>query len=688
MRDIVLDFIKSKNKSMNILEISRKLDLPLKDIEYALDSLIEDNEVYLNDKKNIVLFERANFVKATIKTINEIFSFAINLSKDLEDIYISNENLNGAINGDIVTVKYYNDHLNRGIRGEVIDVLERKKEYYYGKLVLSSKYGFVLVSDKKLKFDIYISKSNLNGAKNGDTVYVKITKGSFDGNSPEGKIIEVTNDINKVDILVNEAGISTDFNEEIINEAQNLSREISFENREDFTSKLVVTIDGKDAKDLDDAISLEVKDSNYILGVHIADVSHYVKEGSKIDEEALKRATSVYLVDRVIPMLPKELSNDLCSLNPGVDKYTLSITMVIDKNFNVIDSKIQKTVIRSKHRLNYEDLNKYYSSKDSLFLDDKKLTDMLLNMKKLSEKLREKRMNNGSIDFDFKETKVIVGEKIEIEFQDSGVSNSIIEEFMILANQLVSEEYFWREIPFVYRTHLKPDFDKIEELNRFVRALGYTIKGDKRNINPNELKKLIDALKGSKYFYVVNKRILRSLKQATYTKELIGHFGLGIRYYSHFTSPIRRYPDLQIHRIISDSILGRLTKSKIRHYDNIVAGVSKRSSELERVAERLERDVKNYYEALYLSDRIGEEFDAIVSGITSNFVFLQLDNLIEGACNINNLHAYYEYENDMLLVGIDGSMIQLGDRYRCELINVDLENIRIDFKGIGKIDEN
>ena len=482
------------------------------------------------------------------------------------------------------------------------------------------------------------------------------------------------------------------FPQKVIKEAEDVAVEIpkeEIERRLDIRHLNIFTIDGEDAKDLDDAISIEIlENGNYNLGVHIADVTHYVKEKSKLDKEALKRATSVYLVDTVIPMLPKVLSNGMCSLNPNEDKLTLSVFMEIDKNGKVVKYDIKETIINSKARMTYtevsdilekgdEDLKKKYAN----ILDD------FYNAQDLAKILSKRRTQRGSIDFDFPEAKIILNEDgtvNNIKHYERRISNRIIEEFMLVTNETVAEHYFWLNIPFVYRIHEVPSKEKMEELSKFIATFGYTIKGDLDDVHPKALQKIVEDIKGKKEEDVISTIMLRSLRQARYSPECSGHFGLAAKYYSHFTSPIRRYPDLQIHRIIKEQLNDKINQKRIEQLTNIVDYSSTISSEKERKAELAERDVKDYYKALFMSDKIGQEFEGVVSSVTSFGMFIELDNTVEGLVRLANISDdYYIFdESTYTIIGeATKKTYKIGDtvNIRVAKVNADLKEIDFEF---------
>lgn len=538
--------------------------------------------------------------------------------------------------------------------------------------------------------------------KNNQKVFVKITKYPEGDKKPEGEIVEVLGypgdkGIDVLAIALNH-GIRMDFPGGVINEAKNIPDEIlegDLKNRKDLRDDLIFTIDGADAKDLDDAISIDINDKgNYLLGVHIADVTNYVKEGSPLDVEAEKRGTSVYLLDRVIPMLPKELSNGICSLHPNVDRLTLSVIMEIDKNGKVVSNEIVESVINSKARLVYDDVSDYLENDDNKAKETlgRDVTDSLDKMVELMEILHEKRHEKGAIDFNFVEGKIDLdedGRVLDIYKDERRIGNRLIEEFMLITNETVSENYFWQEIPFLYRIHEHPDEEKLNTFLYFIRGLGYSIKATQNEIHPRELQGLIEDVSGKKEEAVVSRMMLRSLKKAKYSKENDIHFGLSSKYYSHFTSPIRRYPDLQIHRIIKENINGKLNPQRLDHYDSILPEVAENSSYTERVAEEAERDVEKVKKAEYMERFIGERFEGIISGITSFGIFVELENTVEGLVNYNTMEDdYYNYDESRIVAVGERTKKEynLGDRVYVEVVHADKEKGVIDFVLVNSLE--
>ena len=605
--------------------------------------------------------------------------------EDEEDIFVGPSNMGGAMNGDLVEVDLLPPYLwNKSKEGIVTKVLERNYTEVIGTFQKNKKFGFVIPDDKKNPDDIFIKKDFFRNAQNGDKVVAKIIKYPDKYGKAEGRITEVIAKRGEVggDIsaLIRTKGLFETFPSRVNAEAKYLSKQgilpEELEGRLDLRDKKIFTIDGPTAKDLDDAVSIEVlENGNYVLGVHIADVSHYVKEDSNLDREALKRGTSVYLVNRVVPMLPKVLSNGICSLNPNEDRLTLSCIMEIDGSGQVVNHTIEKSVINSCARLVYDDVsdileydNPVQSEKHNEILTEIKM------MGELAEILRNKRKHQGSLDFDLDEAVIEVDEyenPIRIEVEERRTANRLIEEFMLIANETVAEHFFWMEIPFVYRIHEKPDVEKMTELRNYLANFNIAFRGNPDNVHPKMLSTIIDNLAGEPYEAIVNRVILRTMKKAYYGTSCDGHFGLAFKYYCHFTSPIRRYPDLIIHRMIKAVIEGEMTESKISKYRVDTEIAADQSSITERQAQELEREVEKLKKCQYMKQHIGEEFEGIVSGVTDFGVYVELPNTIEGMSFARDLDRPY----------------QLGQKVRIKVLDARPEDRQIDFRILKESEE-
>lgn len=612
-----------------------------------------------------------------------------------EDIFIPEEDTGTAMHQDKVRI-VIKDGQQEGKRkeGVVIKVLERGMPEVVGTYQLNKKYGFVVSDNPKFSKDIFIPGRDARGVKNGDKVIARITDYGSENKNPEGKITENLGNIRTpgTDILaiVKSFGIPSEFPDKVLRQADRVPDHVLDADRNgrmDLTHLQTVTIDGEDAKDLDDAISLSKEGNIYHLGVHIADVSNYVQYNSALDREALKRGTSVYLADRVVPMLPERLSNGICSLNQGQDRLTLSCLMDINEEGRVISHQIAETVIRVDERMSYTDVRNILEGTDPQAAKRyEELVPMFFLMKELSELIRSSRHHRGSIDFDFPESKIILndaGKVIDIKPYEPNVATRIIEDFMLMANETVAQEYCTREIPFVYRTHENPDPEKVESLLTLIRNQGVKVEKSREEITPKEIQKILESIEGLPNEPQISRLTLRTMKRAQYTTQCSGHFGLAARYYCHFTSPIRRYPDLQIHRIIKDNLRGRLTREgRTKHYEEILDEVARQSSVCERRAEEAERESDKLKKAEYMSYHLGEEFEGIISGVTGWGFYVELPNTVEGLVHINTLRDdYYIFDQDNfeLRGECTKKAYKLGDKVRVRVEDADLMLKTVDF---------
>ena len=611
-----------------------------------------------------------------------------------EDIFIPADDVHGALHTDKVEVVLTSGK-REGKRqeGTITKILERGMKQVVCTYESSKNFGFGVPDNPRFGTDIFIPIERSKGAVKGHKVVVEITGYGTKDKKPEGKVIEILGHINDpgTDILSIVRGyeLPVEFSEKIMNQVERVSNEVStadMAGRMDLRDWQMVTIDGEDAKDLDDAVSLTMEGENYILGVHIADVANYVQEHSALDVEALNRGTSVYLVDRVIPMLPHKLSNGICSLNAGENRLALSCIMTITPKGEVIDHKLAETVIKVDRRMSYNEVKAILVDKDeNLRKEYEAFVPMFEKMEELASILRKRRMKRGSIDFDFPETKVILdesGHPIAIKPYDRNVATKIIEDFMLIANETVAEDFFWQEIPFVYRNHENPDPEKIHSLSTFINNFGYSIHVGMDEIHPKELQKLLAKIEGSDEEALISRLTLRSMKQARYTTVCSGHFGLATNYYCHFTSPIRRYPDLQIHRIIKETLRGRMKENRIEHYTKILDSVAKHSSEMERRADEAERETIKLKKVEYMEQYIGEEFEGVISGVMEYGLYVELPNTVEGLVRITDMwDDYYIFLQDTYeLIGeTTRKSYSLGQKVRIKVLSVDKVMRTIDF---------
>ena len=669
-----------------------------------LDELEEDGYIIKTKKGRVMSPNKMGLFVGKFVAHRKGYGFVESDEEFTQDLFIPKDDINGALHNDRVMAEIVTTATeDKRAEGKVIKIIKREVTRVVGLFQENKSFGFVVPDDKKFNQDIFIPKRGFNGAKNDDKVVCEITLWPQENRKPEGKIIEVLGKKGErgveIDSIIRAHGLPEEFPKKVIDEAnyvssQDLEDEIA--RRLDLRHLDIFTIDGEDAKDLDDAISIEVlPNGNYKLGVHIADVTHYVREKSKLDKEALKRATSVYLVDKVIPMLPKQLSNGVCSLNPFEDKLTLSCIMEIDENGKVVNSEIAETVINSKARMTYTEVS------DILEKDDEKLKQTFAkqvedfkNAEKLARILMKRRERRGAIDFDFPEAKIILnreGKVVDIKCYERRISNKMIEEFMLVANETVAEHFYWLQLPFVYRIHETPSGEKMEDLNKFIATFGYHIKGDLEDVHPKEIQSLVEKIKGTKEEESISTIALRSMKQAKYSPQCIGHFGLAAKYYCHFTSPIRRYPDLQIHRIIKEQLNNKLNNKRQEQLSHIVEYASTQSSERERAAELAERDVHDFYKACYMADKVGQEFDGVVSSVTSFGMFVELENTVEGLIRLANMRDdYYIYNQETYTIMGERShkTFKIGDTVRIKVDNVNVDFREIDFVLISKLEDS
>lgn len=611
------------------------------------------------------------------------------------DVFISHSGINGAMNGDSVLVRLLpSSQISRTREGVIDRIIKRAAVEVVGTFEKSKHFGFVVPDDRRLNDDIFVLKKDFNGARAGDKVVAKIYKYPDKHNSAEGKIEEIISRSGEVggDIkaLIRQYNLKQEFPAKVEAETKKIQLKITeneIKGRTDLRDKTIITMDGADAKDLDDAVSIErLPGGNYLLGVHIADVSHYVQEGSQVDKEALQRGNSVYLIDQVIPMLPKILSNGICSLNPDEDRLTLSVSMEIDSRGKVVNHEIYKSIIHSKARMVYCDVSDMLENNDTDLIEKyREIYDAIVMMNELALILRKARDDRGSLDFDIDEAYITLNDQgipVSVETAERRIANRIIEEFMLIANETIAEHFYWMEIPFVFRVHEAPAPEKIEVFKSFIMSFGLTLKGSQENIHPKALNEIIKKVKGKPEEHVINTVMLRSMKKAFYGTECAGHFGLGVKYYCHFTSPIRRYPDLIIHRIIKEFIQGKPDVKRIRSLRKKTENAAAISSETERQALELEREVEKLKKAEYMTYHVGEIHDGIISGVASFGFFVEIENTVEGMVRVDSLNDdYYDFENTKYrLIGRRTNKIYaLGDKVTIKVHSVDLQEKEINF---------
>lgn len=701
-KQILLDLMNDKQYvPMKIKELAVILQVSREErpqLEQVLAALLEEGKIEINKRGKYKIAEETT-VTGTFLPHPKGFGF-VEAEGMEEDIFIPEEYTGNAFCQDMVQVVLIPGKNGKRREGRITAILSHTISEVVGTYEKSKNFGFVVPDNPKILQDIFVPIENSKGAVNGHKVIVQITQYGSARRKPEGKIVKIIGHINDpgTDVLsvVYARELPFEFPEKVLNQAERVRDEVSeadMAGRMDLRSVPMVTIDGEDAKDLDDAVSLSREGAIWHLGVHIADVSNYVQENSALDREAKKRGTSVYLVDRVIPMLPHRLSNGICSLNEGCDRLALSCLMDIDEKGNVTGSQIVESVICVDRRMTYTSVKKILEDRDEIEREKyQELVPMFEEMQKLAGILREKRRKRGSIDFDFPETKMILdkrGKPVDIKPYDRNVATKIIEDFMLIANETVAQEYFWRELPFVYRTHDTPDPEKIQALAEFIRNFGYGLKGVQDEIHPKELQKLLARIADSPEEMLISRLTLRSMKQARYSTECTGHFGLAAKYYCHFTSPIRRYPDLQIHRIIKENLRGRMNPERIAHYEEILPEVAEHSSKTERRADEAERETEKMKKAEYMQEHIGEIYEGVISGITSWGMYVELPSTVEGLIHVSNLYddRYYYQEESHEMVGVDtGTVYKLGQSIRVRVLGADKQTRTIDFVPAAKED--
>lgn len=683
---------------MKLKELAILLQVPKEqrsELKAVMDALEAEGKVHVSQK--------GKYLKGAGRTLRGVyqahprgFGF-VTIEGETDDIFIPEKETNGALHGDTVEILLTASPEGKRKEGKIVKIAERGTAKIVGlyQVAKGKHYGFVIPDNQRFLQDIFVPEERAKGAVDGHKVVVELTSYGSDNAKPEGKIVEILGHVNDpgVDIMsiVKSYDLPVEFPEKVMNQAERVPEEVSdadMAGRKDLREWVMVTIDGEDAKDLDDAVSLTRTEDgkNWILGVHIADVANYVQERSALDREALHRGTSVYLADRVIPMLPHRLSNGICSLNADVDRLAMSCIMTVDAKGDVIDHEICESVIRVNERMSYTSVKKILEDHDeeetTRYLE---LVPMFEEMEQLAGILRNRRHQRGSIDFDFPESKIMLDEEghpMEIRSYDRNVATKIIEDFMLLANETVAEEYYWREIPFVYRVHETPDEDKIKKLAILINNFGYSLHISDE-VRPGQIQKLLAKIQGTPQETMISRLALRSMKQARYTPENDGHFGLAARYYTHFTSPIRRYPDLQIHRIIKDDLRGRMNEKKMEHYQTILPEVTRQASETERRAEEAERETIRLKKAEYMEAHIGEVFEGVISGITNWGIYVELSNTIEGLVHVANMYDdHYDYYEDRYeMVGEHtGKTYKLGETVYVRVIDADCLTRTIDFE--------
>ena len=702
-KKIIYDFICDDfYVPMKLKELAILLQVPKdqrNELKKVMDALVADGKVSVTQKGKYVKGTAKQLV-GTYQAHARGFGF-VTVEGQADDIFISEDDANGAFHMDQVEVVITKAPEGKRREGKIVRILSHGTVKLVGYFQKNKNFGFVIPDNDRFVKDIFVPLERSKGAVTGHKVVVELTSYGKDGKKPEGKVVEIIGHVNDpgTDIMsiVKGYDLPVEFPEKVLNQAERVAKDVTsadMAGRMDIRSWRMVTIDGEDAKDLDDAISITKEGENYQLGVHIADVTNYVQERSALDREAYERGTSVYLVDRVIPMLPHALSNGICSLNAGEDRLALSCIMTVNPKGEVIDHKIAETVVHIDQRMSYTSVKKILEDRDPEEMEAyKEFVPMFELMAELAKILREKRHRRGSIDFDFPESKIMLNEDgipTEIKPYDRNTATKIIEDFMLLANETVAEDYFWQEIPFVYRTHDVPDEEKIQKLCTFINNFGHSMHVANKEVRPKEIQKLLAKVDGTPEGDFISRLALRSMKQAKYTPENTGHFGLAAQYYCHFTSPIRRYPDLQIHRIIKETLRGRMNENRMEHYESILPEVTKHASQMERRAEEAERETIRLKKAEYMEQHIGEVFAGVISSITKWGMYVELENTVEGLIHVTNMHDdHYDYYEDRFeMIGEHTrKSYKLGQKVYVRVLDTDCLQRKIDFELVNKGDE-
>ncbi|MCY8578813.1 ribonuclease R [Bacillus haynesii] len=702
--DKLLSFMKEEAyKPLTVQELEEMLEITdsdeYKELVKALVTLEEKGLVVRTRSNRYGLPEKMNLIKGKVSAHAKGFAFVLPEDSSLDDVFIPPSELNTAMNGDTVLVRLSTESGGTKKEGAIIRIIERNIQKIVGTYTETKNFGFVIPDDKKITNDIFIPKHAKNGAVEGHKVVVRLTSYPEGRMSAEGEVIEILGHKNDpgIDILsiIHKHGLPGDFPAEAMEQAGNTPDTIDekdLEGRRDLRDQTIVTIDGADAKDLDDAVTVaKLKNGHYKLGVHIADVSHYVTEGSPIDQEAYERGTSVYLVDRVIPMIPHRLSNGICSLNPKVDRLTLSCEMLINPQGQVVEHEIFQSVIKTTERMTYSDVNKILVDDDEeLKQKYEALVPMFKDMEDLAAILRGKRMERGAVDFDFKEAKVLVdeeGKAKDVVLRERSTAEKLIEEFMLVANETVAEHFHWMNVPFIYRIHEDPDQEKLQRFLEFVTTFGYVVKGTAGSIHPKALQSVLEEVRDRPEEAVISTVMLRSMKQAKYDPQSLGHFGLSTEFYTHFTSPIRRYPDLIVHRLIRTYLIqGKTDEATREKWAEKLPEIAEHTSNMERNAVDAERETDDLKKTEFMLDKIGEEFDGVISSVTNFGMFVELPNTIEGLVHVSFMtDDFYRYdEQHYAMIGErTGNVYRIGDEITVRVVDVNKDERNIDFEIVG-----
>ena len=700
MKDKIVGILKDSDKALTIYDLEDKLHLldvdELQELQTCLSELEKDAVIYHSNKDKYMMLEDSHLKRGIMRANKKGFGF-VDIDDSDVDVFISEDHMNGALHDDIVLVEITSKKGIDRLEGRVVKIINREKDTYVGEINFEGDTGIVSLDDNKLKIKVQIPRDKSMNAVDGHKVVVRLGK-RIDNSRFMGEVVEIIGHKNDpgIDILsiVKKYNIETDFPDDIKEQLKNIPSEVSEEeckNRRDLRNEMIFTIDGDDTKDIDDAVSIHRKpNGNYVLGVHIADVSYYVKEGSPLDNDAMERGTSVYLVDRVIPMLPHELSNGICSLNPNVSRLAISCVMEFDSHGKQIDYEIFESVIKSRIQMTYKKVNSILE-KNIVPEGYEEYADSLRMMADLAKILRKAKENRGYIDFEVDEAKILVNEKCEpteIVLRDRGVGENLIEDFMIAANECVATHIYFMNLPFIYRVHEVPKEEKIRSFLGFIGGLGYQINGNLKDNNPKSIQRLIKFLEDKKEFKILSKLLLRSMQKAVYKPVNLGHFGLASKCYTHFTSPIRRYPDTTVHRLLRTYLFQhKLDDNTISHWEDKLVYVADHSSAKERSSIDCEREVEDMKMAQYMEGHIGEEFEGMISSVMSFGMFVELDNLIEGLVSIKDMKGFFNYDEDRMTLTNEKSHVKytIGERIKVRVIRASKEAKTIDFEIVKKV---
>ena len=702
MRDNIINVLKNCDKAVDIYELQDLLDIhDAEEVKQLLEELrvLEDEAiVYCSNKNKYMMLENSHLRKGVMRVNKKGFGF-VEVDDLEDDVYIAVDNMNGAIHDDIVLVEITSKMNLDRLEGRILKILKRKNDHYIGLINFDQKgVGHITLDDSKIKLDIEIPKDNSLNAVDGHKVVVELTKKINNSGRYEGKVVDIIGHVNDpgIDILsiIYKYSINVDFPEEVKKEVAEMPMEVlksDLGGRKDLRNEVIFTIDGDDTKDIDDAISIKkLKNGNYELGVHIADVSYYVREGSPLDMEAMERGTSVYLVDRVIPMLPHELSNGICSLNPNVDRLAVSCVMEIDSNGKQISYEIFPSVIRSRKQMTYKNVNMILE-KDTIPEGYEEFVDDLKLMNELAKILRKMKENRGYIDFNVDEAKILVDEKcvpLEVVLRDRGDGEKLIEDFMIAANECVATHIYFMNLPFIYRIHETPKEEKIRSFLGFVSNLGYHVTGNVSDLKPTSIQRILRQLEDKPEFKILSSLMLRCMQKAVYSPENLGHYGLASSCYTHFTSPIRRYPDTTVHRLLHTYLFDqKIDMQTIRKWEEKLVYVAEHSSERERASVDCEREVDDMKMAEYMEHHIGEEFEGTISSVTSFGMFVELDNLIEGLVPIKDMKDFFHFDEERMTLTGERSHVKysIGERVIVKVVRASKDERTIDFEIIRKV---